>query len=311
MIKVGVVGATGLVGKVMIHLLEKLERNIEIQAFASRSDQREIAGCPVKKLNSIPDNLDFALFSAGSSVSKQWCPEFARNDIICIDNSSAFRQHQEIPLVVPEINFKDISNEHRIISNPNCSTIPVVRVLNCFIESIGGFNAVTFQSVSGAGRSGIQALIGERTGQKADKSPFETGIFNNVIPKIGDVLKDGATAEEKKMVEEARKILHREDLKITSTCVRVPVEIGHSIAVTVDSRNITPAQIRKKLEEAEDIVLCDIPNPLDIAGTDNISVGRIRSEWGNPRKISLFICADNLRVGAATNAVRILKKMLD
>lgn len=311
MIKVGVVGATGLVGKVMMHLLEKLEKNIEIQAFASRSDQREISGIPVKKLDSVPDNLDFALFSAGSSVSKQWCPEFAQNDIICIDNSSAFRQQPEIPLVVPEINFQDISNEHWIISNPNCSTIPVVRVLNYFIESIEGFNAVTFQSVSGAGRSGIQSLIRERSGQKAENSPFEIGVFNNVIPKIGDVLKDGATAEEKKMVEEARKILHREDLKITSTCVRVPVEIGHSIALTVEGENITTAQIREKLEGIEDIVLSDLPNPMDIAGTDNISVGRIRTEWGNPQKISLFICADNLRIGAATNAVRILKKMLD
>lgn len=295
----------------MIYLLQELDENIEIQAFASRSHQREISGIPVKKLDSVPDNLDFALFSAGSSVSAQWCPQFARNDIICIDNSSAFRQQPEIPLVVPEINFQDISNEHRIISNPNCSTIPVVRVLNCFIESIKGFNAVTFQSVSGAGRSGIQSLIRERSGQKAENSPFGIVIFNNVIPKIGDLRGEGDTAEERKMVEETRKILHRQDLKITSTCVRVPVEIGHSIALTVDGENITTDKIRKKLQGVEDIVLSDLPNPMDIAGTDNISVGRIRTEWGNPQKISLFICADNLRVGAATNAVRILKMMLD
>ncbi len=310
MINVGIIGATGLVGEKMIDVIEERGLDVNLRTYASRSDDRKTGKYSVEKLEEVPDALDFALFSAGSAVSKEWIPRFVKKRIICIDNSSEFRRIKGIPLVVPEINFSDISKRNRIISNPNCSTIPVVRVLHPFIEKVSGFTAVTFQSVSGVGRSGIEALKSERKGLDLYSTPFEKKIFNNVIPQIGNILDAGWTEEERKMSSESRKILHKHNLNIAVTCVRVPVEIGHSISLTVEGDFEDISFIDNKLNDTEDIWLTNVSMPKEIVNSDDIIVGRLREEYGFPGRISMFICADNLRVGAATNAVKILERLI-
>lgn len=308
--KVAIVGISGLVGQEMVKVIKEKKLNVEIVGFGSF--KRKYQDIEVNKLIDVPKNIDYALFSAGSKISKKWIPEFAKKNIICIDNSSAFRNNSKIPLVVPSVNLNDIKKDDKIISNPNCATIPVVTIINEFNDRVTGFNSVTFQSVSGAGRRGVEALFYERANKRYENSPFGVNIFNNIIPKIGDILENNISEEERKMIYESRKILRREDMKITSSCVRVPIEIGHSISITLEGEDLSVQFIKESLKNSKNknIILKNIPTPQDIKDTDNILVGRIKEEEGYPGRFSMFIVSDNLRVGAATNAVNILEKLI-
>ncbi|MBN1619379.1 aspartate-semialdehyde dehydrogenase [candidate division WOR-3 bacterium] len=307
---VGIIGSTGLVGSKAIEIIKNRSLPVVLRAFSSRSGGRKVHGVEVEKLDDVPENLDFAIFSAGSAVSKFWAKKFADRKIICIDNTSAFRMDKNVPLVVPQVNFRDIKKDSYLIANPNCATIPVVRVLSNFKDEVTAFHAVTFQSVSGAGRRGFSALSAESRGEEAEDSPFEGMIFDNVIPMIGEIRKSGCSQEEIKLVFETRKILHREDLMISAVCVRIPVTVGHSVSLTLEGKGISAQKVRSYIERNEYVTYRDVPTPQDIRDSDSVTAGRIKDEEGRPGFVSLFVCADNLRVGAATNAVDILERLL-
>ncbi|MBN1151258.1 aspartate-semialdehyde dehydrogenase [candidate division WOR-3 bacterium] len=306
----GIVGSTGAVGKKAIEIVLKRSLNLEIRAFSSYGGGREVSGIPVEELDAVPKNLDFAIFSAGSDVSRKWAKKFAESKIVCIDNTSAFRMEKNIPLIVPSVNFNDIGKGDFLISNPNCATIPVVMVLKSFKEKLTGFHAVTFQSVSGAGRRGIEALEKERIGGNFSSSPFSTKIFDNIIPLIGGLDETGNSQEETKLVNESRKILHRDDLKISAFCVRVPLGIGHSVVLNLEGENLSAEKVISYIKNDKDVIYKEVPTPQDIKDTDDVIAGRVKDERGYPGLVSLIVCADNLRVGAATNAVDILEKMI-
>lgn len=307
---VGIIGSTGLVGSKAIEIIKNRHLPVELRAFSSHSGGREVLGVGVEKLEDVPKNLDFAIFSAGSAVSKVWAKKFAEKKIFCIDNTSAFRMDKNVPLVVPQVNFEDITKDSYIIANPNCATIPVVRVLCNFKDEVTAFHAVTFQSVSGAGRRGVWALKSESRGEKAVDSPFEGKIFDNVIPLIGELMESGCSQEELKLVFETRKILHREDLKISAVCVRIPVTVGHSVSLTLEGRNLNALKVMSWIENNPHVSYRKVPTPRDIRDSDLVTAGRVKDEEGSPGFVSLFVCADNLRVGAATNAVDILERLL-
>lgn len=307
---VGIVGSTGAVGTKAVEIIKSRSLPVELRAFSSYAGGREVLGVEVEELKEVPKNLDYAIFSAGSAVSLKWAKNFADANIVCIDNTSAFRRNDDIPLVVPQVNFDDIKKKVFLISNPNCATIPVVRVLNNFKDEVTGFHAVTFQSVSGAGRRGLTALSEESRGLKFEQSPFAEKIFDNVLPLIGNISETGCSQEELKLVFETRKILHKNDMKISAVCVRVPVTVGHSVSLTLEGKNLTAEKVRNWIKLNKDVLYKEVPTPRDIQDRDEVVAGRVKEEDGYPGIVSLFVCADNLRVGAATNAVDILEKLL-
>lgn len=306
----GIIGSTGLVGKKAIEIVLERSLPVEIRAFSSYGGGRDVLGIPVEGLEDVPKNLDYAIFSAGSDVSRRWVKKFTYSKIVSIDNTSAFRMEKGVPLVVPSVNFSDIGKGDFLISNPNCATIPVVRVLKSFKEKLTGFHAVTFQSVSGAGRRGLEALKNEEISQNYENSPFSVKIYDNIIPLIGKIENGGNSQEELKLVNESKKILHREDLKISAFCVRVPLSVGHSVVLTLEGEDLTSEKIVSWIKQDKDLAYREIPTPADIRDNDLVIAGRVKDERGYPGLVSLIVCADNLRVGAATNAVDILEKML-
>ncbi len=257
--------------------------------------------------------VDFALFSAGSSVSRMYAPLFVDRGAIVIDNSSAFRLDPKVPLVVPHVNPEDLYGHSGIIANPNCSTIQMVIFLKPLLDAFGveEVHVVTFQSVSGAGYSGVLALEAEEEGGVFDDTPFPRRIHRNVIPQIGEV-HEGYSQEEWKMLNETRKILHR-DIPVNATAVRVPVKVGHSEAVHVLLGSTPPIEdVHAVLDEFPAIVNLrdDYATPVDVEGRDDVFVGRLRFHPENPRLLSAWVVADNLRRGAATNAVEILLRLV-
>jgi len=330
---VAVLGATGAVGRTMLDVLA--ERRIKVDRVTALASERS-AGKTVRFAGrEIPvevprpgvfRGVDVALFSAGGDRSREWGPRAADEGAIVIDNSSAWRMDPEVPLVVPEVNMRAAENRPKgIIANPNCSTIQMVVALQAVRRAAGLTRviATTFQSVSGAGETGREALRRELTGEglqaaklgaPVDGSPFSRRIAGNVVPQIGDFDGEGWTGEERKMIEETRKILDLPDLPVVATCVRVPVDIGHSVQVTAETeKELTLDSLRRALVVFPGILMAggpeSFPTPYEIAGRNEVFVGRLRSDPEIPRTFHLWVVADNLRKGAATNAVQILERL--
>ncbi|MFZ5638987.1 MAG: aspartate-semialdehyde dehydrogenase [Pseudomonadota bacterium] len=325
--KVAVVGATGAVGEVMLSILaERKFPASEVIALASERSAGEYVKfgddeVMVRDLATFdPTGVDIALFSAGGSISKEYAPKFAAAGAVVIDNSSAFRYDDDVPLVVSEVNPEQAKNRPRgIIANPNCSTMQMVVALKPIHDAAGieRINVATYQSVSGAGRSGLEEL-GKQTAallnfQDVVPERFQAQIAFNLIPHIDDFLDNGFTKEEMKLVWETRKILGDDRIQVNPTAVRVPVFYGHSEAVNVETREkISADAVRALLERAPGVVVVDerkpggYPTPVGHAsGQDPVFVGRIRDDLSHPRGVNLWIVSDNIRKGAALNAVQV------
>ena len=324
--KFALVGATGLVGRTAIKVLEEFNLPIsEIAFFASeRSAGSKIKfngkDYTVRELvdTSFDEGFDFAIFSAGSDVAKHFAPIAASKGCVVVDNSSAFRMEDNIPLVVPEVNSEEIKNNHGIIANPNCSTIQAVVPLKVLDDKYKIKRIVysTYQAVSGAGQKGVDDLQNGLKGESPKKFPYQ--IVNNCLPHIDVFLDNGYTKEEMKMVNETRKILKRPDLKITATAVRVPVINSHSESINVEFENdFDLNELVETLKNAEGIVVVDNPEknsyPLatQASGHNEVFVGRIRRDESVPYGINFWDVADNIRKGAAANAVQIVKKLIE
>jgi aspartate-semialdehyde dehydrogenase len=321
--RVIVAGATGLVGQKMIQVLEehKFPISVLIPMASAKSAGKTVnfrgADIPVQELsekNIAEANAEFALFSAGGSVSKQFSPVVARYGTVVIDNSSAFRMDPGVPLVVPEVNPEAAFKHKGIIANPNCSTIQMVVALKPLHDAftIKRIVVATYQSVTGAGWKGQQQLELELAGKPVESPKFAHRIAMNALPHIDVFEEDGYTKEEIKMVNETKKIMGDQSIQVTATCVRVPVLGGHSEAVNVEFvRPCDPASVRKLLAKAPGVILVDDPQnnsyplPLDAHDRDEVFVGRIRADWTVPSGINMWVVSDNLRKGAATNAVQI------
>ncbi len=324
---VAVVGATGMVGRKMLQVLEERKLPVDEYFFfaSENSAGKEIEFCGktytvllLSEENVKKHKADIALFSAGAEVSKRFAPVFAKSGTLVIDNSSAWRRDPDVPLVVPECNPDDILKHKNIIANPNCSTIQAVVVLKPLHEAFGIKRVVysTYQAVSGAGVKGFNDLKGGICGEEPQKFPYP--IFGNCLPHIDVFLNNGYTKEEDKMIFETKKILGDRNVKVTATCVRVPVYYGHSEAVNIEfERPCTVASIKEILSRAEGVVVQDSPEnclyPMAITAEDKdeVFVGRIRTDDTVPSGVNLWVVADNIRKGAATNAVQIAQKAIE
>ena len=324
---VAVVGATGMVGGKFLKVLS--ERNLPVEnyyLFASAKSAGKVIdfmGKPhtvieLKEENIIGKNIDIALFSAGGDTSKQFAPIFAKHGILVIDNSSAWRRDENVPLVVPECNPNDILKHKNIIANPNCSTIQAVVALKPLHEAFKIKRVIysTYQAVSGAGVKGFNDLKGGICGEAPQKFPYP--IFGNCIPHIDVFMDNGYTKEEDKMIFETKKILGDWDLKITATCVRVPVYYGHSESINVEfEKPCTVEEVKAVLAKAEGVVIADdvanleYPMPYTAEDKDEVFVGRIRKDDTVFSGINMWVVADNIRKGAATNAVQIAQKAIE
>ncbi|MFZ0379990.1 MAG: aspartate-semialdehyde dehydrogenase [Solirubrobacteraceae bacterium] len=323
--RVAVVGATGVVGTTMLELLR--ERNFpaaEIVPFASeRSAGRRLdGGLTVRALDNDADiaGFDVALFSAGGGTSREWAPRFVDAGAVVVDNSSAWRRDPDIPLVVSEVNPHALDRHRGLIANPNCSTMQMLVALAPIHRHAGIERLVvsTYQSVSGTGKKAIdeldaQARASLRGGEMPEPEVYPEPIAFNVIGAAGNFADgDDHTDEERKMMFETRKILEDESIGIAVTCVRVPVHICHSESVNVQTREpISPQQVRELLGDAAGVVVEEVPTPLRSAGRDEVFVGRIRRDESHPRAFSMWIVSDNLRKGAATNAVQIAEVLIE
>jgi len=340
---VGVVGATGLVGREMVRMLEKRNfpvANLRLLASErSRGKTLKFKGKEIiieelnlssfkdsspEKKRSLSARLDIALFSAGGAISREYAPLAAQEGIFVIDNSSAWRMDPEVPLVVPEINSHTLSKDKKIIANPNCSTIQTVVVLAPLHRKarIKRIVVSTYQAVSGAGQKAVVELEEQvsaiASGKKVKPMVFPHQIAYNCIPQIDVFLEDGYTKEEMKMVNETKKIMEDNSIAITATCVRVPVFRGHSEAVNIETeRKITPEEARQILKKAEGVVVVDdisklkYPLPTKAADSDETFVGRIREDQSIPNGLSMWIVSDNLLKGAALNAVQIAEELIN
>ncbi|STB59577.1 aspartate-semialdehyde dehydrogenase [Clostridium perfringens] len=323
MYNVAIVGATGNVGRKFLKILE--ERNFpvkELYLFASKRS----AGKTLKfkgedvlveelcEANIENKKIDFALFSAGGSVSLEFAPIFAKHGAVVIDNSSAWRMDKEVPLVVPEVNPEDVKWHKGIIANPNCSTIQAMVALKPLYDKYGIKRIVysTYQAVSGAGIQGILDL------QEGTTKKFPYPILGNVIPHIDVFLDNGYTKEEIKMIEETKKILHDDNLRITATTVRVPVLNAHSESINVELNSefelenvIDLFNSSKGIIVHDDVENLKYPTPLELSGKDEVFVGRIRRDFSLDNGLNLWVVADNIRKGAALNAIQIAEILIN
>jgi len=323
--KLAIVGATGLVGRTALKVLEEKNLpNLEYKLFCSKRSAGTIINFLGKQYiaeelteNSFDEGFDFAIFSAGGETSKKFSPIAASKGCIVIDNSSAFRMDDHVPLIVPEVNSYDISWNNGIIANPNCSTIQAVVALKPLDDAYKIKRIVysTYQAVSGAGKEGLEDLFNKSSGPNLKKFPH--AIYNNCLPHIDVFMDDGYTKEEHKMIDETRKILGRQDIAITATTVRVPVENCHGESINVEFENdFDLDEVVELLKKSDGIKLLDSPKdniyPLaSIAnGTDNVYVGRLRRDFSQPKTLNLWCVADNIRKGAASNAIQIMEKIL-
>lgn len=318
--KVAVVGATGLVGSKMLQVLA--ERNFPVTELIPVASEKSVGkevvykGKPYKVVNAdtaISMKPNVAIFSAGGSTSLEWAPKFAAAGITVIDNSSAWRMDPTKKLVVPEVNAHALTQEDKIIANPNCSTIQMVLVLDPLHRKYGIQRVVvsTYQSVTGTGVKAVTQLMNERQGIDGEKA-YAHEIDLNVIPQIDVFLDNGYTKEEMKMVKETVKIMGDERVKVTATTVRIPVMGGHSESVNIEfEKDFELDEVRKLLAATPGVVVVDDPSkasypmPKDAHDKDEVFVGRIRRDETQPNTLNLWIVADNLRKGAATNAVQI------
>lgn len=318
--KVAIVGATGLVGSTFLKVLEERDLGItELYLFASkRSAGKKInfkgIDYIVEELTeySFDRGIDIALFSAGGNTSKKFAPIAAEKGCLVIDNSSAWRMDDTVPLVVPEVNHEAAFTNHNIIANPNCSTIQCMLPLKALDNKYGLKRVIfnTYQAVSGSGQKGVLDLTNGLKGEEPKNYPHP--IVNNCLPHIDIFLDNGYTKEEMKMVDETRKILELPNLPITATCVRVPVINSHSVSITAELENdFELEEVRTIFSNYPGMILIDNPKnneyPLatDATGHDEIFVGRVRRDFSAPKSISFWVVGDNIRKGAATNAVQI------
>jgi aspartate-semialdehyde dehydrogenase len=330
--RVGVLGATGLVGTTILSLLA--ERDFpasEVVPLASeRSAGREIEWngsvltCQAVSEDSI-QGLDLVLSSAGGSVSAEWTPKIVAAGATVVDNTSYWRMHDDVPLVVAEVNPEALDGHSGIVANPNCSTMQMVVALKPLFDEAGIERLVisTYQAVSGTGKAAIDGLLAESRavldGQRPSPSVYAHQIAFNALPQAGSFPEgDDHTDEERKLIDETRKILGDRGIKVSATCVRVPVVTGHSEAVNVETRGeLSPERARELLAAAPGIIVVDDPAagryPLatEAAGRDDVFVGRIRRDPGNERALDLFVVSDNLRKGAATNAVQLAELLIE
>jgi len=324
--KIAVVGATGLVGTVMLKLLA--ERNVacsEILAVASEKsigkkiafNNSELEVIGIKQAISLKP--DIAIFSAGGSTSLKWAPEFTKVGTTVIDNSSAWRMNNEIKLVVPEINANLLTKQDKIIANPNCSTIQLVVALAPLHKKykIKRLVVSTYQSVTGTGVKAVQQMENERKGVEGEMA-YPHPIDLNCLPHGGDFEENGYTTEETKLLNETRKILGDQSINVTATVVRIPVYGGHSEAVNIEFENdFDLNDVKKLLSESEGITVQDDPTnniypmPKFAHGKDDVFVGRIRRDLSQPKSLDVWIVSDNLRKGAATNAIQIAEYLMD
>ena len=324
--KIAVVGATGLVGSVMCTELDRLiDREFELLLAASlRSVGRRVSFRGRELLvQSIADVLaarpDIALFAAGSTVSLEYAEQFAQKGTYVVDNSSAWRMHPEVPLVVPEINAESLREEKHIIANPNCSTIQMVMALAPLRRfGLKRIYVSTYQSVSGSGMKGIEQLQAEREGREPERRAYPYPIDLNCIPHCDEFLENGYTKEEMKLVNETRKIFNLPQLAVSATAVRVPVWGGHSESVSVEfEKPIKPDEARNLIAAMHGVTVLDDPSQLRYPmaryaqESDQVFVGRIRQDLATGENgLTLWVVADNIRKGAATNAVQIVKALL-
>ena len=349
-IRMAIVGATGLVGRTALKVLEEKKLPIdEYVLFASSKSagkKLKFMGKDyiVQELNelSFDSGFDYAIFSAGGSTSKKYAPIAAEKGCIVVDNSSAFRMDKDVPLVVPEVNSEEIRNNHGIIANPNCSTIQAVVALKPLDDKYGIKRIVysTYQAVSGAGKKGVIDLDNGVKNYITDKSydeessnsdipyfednsnyeleKFDYPIFSNCLPQIDVFLDNGYTKEEEKMINETRKILKKPNLRVTATTVRVPVFNCHSESINVEfEKDFDLKELVKTLKDAPGVIIQDDPNnlvyPLAInaSGHDEVFVGRIRRDDSVNSGINFWVVADNIRKGAASNAIQIVEKLIN
>ncbi len=328
--KVAIAGATGMVGQEFIKILE--QRKFPVSAIGLYASDRSAGKklfvghheITVKELTADSfQNVDIALFSAGAEVSRHFSPIAARAGALVVDNSSAFRMEPKVPLVVPEVNPDDIQWHPGIIANPNCSTIQMVVALNPLhkVNPIKSLSIATYQAVSGTGAAAMEELTNQARmvleGQNVVPHVYPHQIAFNLLPEIDVFLDDGYTKEERKMMEETRKIMHADNIAISATCVRVPVFIGHSEAVSIEFTNaMSPEDARDILARAPGVKVLDdpsvslYPQPWLAASTDEVYVGRIRTDLSRPNSLVMWIVSDNLRKGAALNTIQIAEEAI-
>jgi aspartate-semialdehyde dehydrogenase len=323
--KTAVVGATGMVGKTMIKVLE--ERNFPVSQLLPAASEKSVGkeiifnGKAVKVV-SVQDAVDakpeFAIFSAGASTSREWAPVFAKNGTVVIDNSSYWRMDKNVPLIVPEINSHVIVKGDRIIANPNCSTIQMVMALAPLHRKykIKRLVIATYQSVTGTGVKAVAQMENERAGIKGEMA-YPHPIDKNCFPHGGTFQPDGYTTEEQKLTDETRKILEDQSIQVTATVVRIPVVGGHSEAVNIEfEKDFNIDDVRMLLAQFPGIVVYDnpaenqYPMPLMAHNRDEVFVGRIRRDLSREKCLNIWIVSDNIRKGAATNAVQIAEYMM-
>ena len=329
--KVAVVGATGLVGGEFLKILE--QRNFpvdELMLYASdRSAGKKLSfkGDSIEVMETVDNsfnNIDIALFSAGSDVSKYFSPIAAKAGAVVIDNSSAFRMDNEVPLVVPEVNPEDIRLNKGIIANPNCSTIQMVVALNPIhkISPVQRIVVSTYQAVSGTGSNAVEELRNQTSDLISGEKEINPAVYPhqiafNALPFVEGFLDNDYTTEEWKMVEETRKIMHQDSMAICATCVRVPVYFGHGESVNIELESpMNPEDAKRILSNAPGVSLLDNPSkdiyplPIEAEGQDDVFVGRIRKDESHPNGLVMLVVADNIRKGAALNTIQIAEKML-
>ena len=327
---VAVVGATGAVGEEMFKILK--ERNFPVRnlrAFASTRSEGKVINFKGEKIKvenlatASLENIDIALFSAGASVSREFSPKFAKKGAVVVDNSSAFRMDEKVPLVVPEVNPHAVEKHKGIIANPNCSTIQLVVAINPIHKraKIKRMVISTFQSVSGTGKEAISELKNQTNdylqGREIKKNVYPHQIAFNLLPHIGSFLPSGYTEEEMKLVNETRKIMEDNSINVTATCVRVPVFVSHSESVTLEmEKDLSVEEAREILSAAPGVIVEDKPEksiyplPINAQGKDEVFVGRIRKDESAPNSINMWIVADNLRKGAALNTIQIAELLI-
>lgn len=320
--KIAIVGATGLVGRTMLNILGEFGyiQNCQIVLYASKNSANKHIFCNEKSFcirelseQNIDKDIDFALFSAGGEIAKTWAKKFTKNGTIVIDNSNAFRRYKSVPLVVPEINFKFVQKNTKIIANPNCTTIGLCLTIAKLNEQnpIKRVVVNTYQAVSGAGQKGLIDL------ECGTANKFIYPIKNNLLPHIDVFLKNGNTKEEDKIVFETSKILGQK-IAISATAVRVPIKNCHSESINIEfEKTISPKTARKILVGQQGVAVLDdcinnlYPMPLQADNTNAVFVGRIRKDYSKKSSLNMFICFDNLRKGAALNAVQIMTKYIE
>lgn len=325
-VNVGIVGATGMVGRTFLKVLAEKDFPIDqlylFSSAKSAGSEVEYRGNTyiVEELTeeSFDRPMDIALFSAGGNISEKFAPIAAAKGVVVVDNSSHWRMDPDVPLVVPEVNPEDVKKHKGIIANPNCSTIQSVVPLRVLDDTFGIKRIIynTYQAVSGSGVGGIRDLEDGMEGKAPQK--YNYPIAYNILPQIDVFMENGYTKEEMKMIEETQKILGRPELKVTATTVRVPVRYGHCVSINLEfEKPFTVEAIQELMAQTEGIILVDDPSkelypmPIDAEGTNEVYMGRIRRDFSQDNGVNMWCVADNIRKGAATNTVQIAELLLD